>query len=457
MSPSLEAVKAGRFPDGIELELETAQQEGEVARIAQTVSEVELLHISRLNVPAQNTEGRAPSVEPAPAPVDQSRTVRIKTELLDLLLDTAGELILATARVRAVGKGLPEVFRPPLDEEVDRLHGLIRTLHDRVMQSRMTPVSVITDALPRAARDLARRMGKDVDLTVSGADIELDRSIVDELSDPLLHLLRNAIDHGLEPAEERRGAGKSNRGRVTVEVRRARDRVLLEVADDGRGIDVQRVRAAAVARGLVREEVAKSLSDREALMLICLPGFTTVASATDVSGRGVGLDAVKRVAESVGGALEIETRPGQGARFRISVPLTVAMVNLLLVGVGEEIYGLPITKVVGVVETQRRELTRSEREPVLPFGTTVVPVYDLAHVLRVPGTPTHPSLPSPFVIVDSEAGRVAMAVDSLLGQEEVVLKGLTPPLDLVPGLAGVTILGSGRPIFILDIARLFSP
>jgi two-component system chemotaxis sensor kinase CheA len=454
LSPPLEDLKAGRLPRGrITLELETTQPQDGVRKTISTVADVTLERLEPI------TGASAPPPQPAEPEArvvgqqDQARTVRIRTELLDGFLDAAGELLLATARVREVGKGLPDPFRPPLDEAVDRLHKLVRGLHDQVMTARMTPIDVITTRLPRAARDIARRRGRDVELIIEGSATELDRAIVDELNDPLLHLLRNAIDHGVEPPEERRMRGKPARGTVKVLVRRDRDRVVLEVSDDGRGMDSERLRASAVERGLLTLESARALSERDALMLSCLPGVSTAAAVTDISGRGVGMDAVKRVVESVGGVLELESTRGQGTTCRLSLPLTVAMVNLLLVGVGDDVYGLPIAKVSGVVEARRSALPGSQDLLMLNFGQAVVPVQSLAELLDVPALPQPPEVP-PFVVVEGESGKVALQVDRLLGQEEVVLKALTRPLDLVPGLAGVTILGTGRPVFILDVARL---
>ena len=459
LTPPLEDIKGGRMPQGlITLELETDESEETVKKTVAAVADVEL-EVLRAVVPQS-----APPPEPkpeaeAPRVVGQepARTVRVRTELLDEFLDAAGELLLATARVREVGKQLPDALRPPLDESVDRLHGLVRALHDKVMQARMTPISVITDRLPRAARDIARRRGREVEVTVTGSDIELDRAIVDELNDAVLHVLRNAIDHGIEPPEERRMRGKPARGLVKVEVRRQRDRVVLEVRDDGRGLDTERLRALAVERGLVTPDQARAMSERESLLLCALPGLSTAATVTDISGRGVGMDAVKRVVEGVGGALDIESTRGQGAVFRLSLPLTVAMVNLLLVGVGDDVYGLPITKVSGVVETPREKLASSQNVPVLHFGQLVVPVHDLSEVLEVPRMAGADAHATPLVVVEADDGPVALGVDRLVGQEEVVLKGLSRPLDLVPGLAGVTILGNGRPVFILDVARLELP
>ncbi len=454
LKPPLEEVKAGKLVEGvITLELETADGEAKVSQTLRTIADVEVLLVRPVGAePAavpEPTEGASRIVGQEPA-----RTVRVRTELLDQFLDAAGELLLATARVREVGKSLPPHVRPPLDESVDRLHALVRELHDKVMKARMTPLSVVTDRLPRASRDIARRRNRDVELKLSGTEIELDRAIVDELADPLLHLLRNAIDHGIETPEERAAVGKPARGVVTLTVRRNKDRVLLEVEDDGRGMDGTKLRAAAVERGLFTAEEAARLTPQAALMLCCLPGVSTAGDVTDISGRGVGMDAVKRAVESAGGSLEIESHLGHGTRIRLHLPLTVAVVNLLLVGLGDEILGLPIAKVLGVVEEKPSRLSFSQKNPLLPFGTGMVPVHALARLLELEAQVETTDASRFFVVVDGEEGRVALEVDRLLGQEEVVLKALTKPLDQVPGLAGVTILGNGRPVFILDVTRL---
>ncbi|NVJ09382.1 chemotaxis protein CheA [Myxococcus sp. AM001] len=456
LRPALEELKAGRIPDGnIQLELETPAGEAGIHAALKNVAEVEVLSVK----PAVAAPVVQPALVPVPdgarAPADTaSRTVRVRTELLDYFLDTVGELMLATARLREVGKVLPENTRPALEEGVYRLHTLVKDLHDKVMTARMTPLSLITDRLPRAARDIARRKEREVDLVITGAEIELDRAILEELSDPLLHLLRNCIDHGLETPEDRAAAKKGPRGRVLVAVKRARDRVIIELEDDGRGMDPAKLKNAAVSRGLLSAEAAARMTDREAFMLSCLPGVSTAKDITDISGRGVGMDAVKRVVENVGGTLEIDSERGRGTRFTLRLPLTVAVVHLLLVEVGAEVFGLPIAKVVGATEADGESLSRSRETALLPHGNSLLPVHALDALVGVPAPRRQGT--RPFVVMDGDSGRVALEVDRLLGQEEVVLKPLSRPLDLLPGLSGVTILGSGRPVFILDVPRLLS-
>ncbi|HVP65927.1 MAG TPA: chemotaxis protein CheW, partial [Anaeromyxobacteraceae bacterium] len=380
------------------------------------------------------------------------RTVRVRAELLDDFLDVVGELLLATARLRAVGRAIPEAQRRPHDEGVDRLHGIVKDLHGKVMAARMTPLTLLSDRLPRAARDLARRSGKQVDVAVSGAEIEIDRSLVEDIADPVLHVLRNAVDHGLENPAERISSGKSATGHVEVSARRERDRLVLEIADDGRGMDPERLRQAAVERGAISREAAAALSDAEALELSCLPGVSTARVLTDVSGRGVGMDAVKKAVEALGGSLAIDSRRGRGTRISMRLPLTVAVQPLLLVRVGSEILGLPVAKVHGAAEVEVERLERSGGAPLLGFAGGHVPVHDLGRLIGLP--PARTSGRRSIVVTEAEGGRVGLAVDQLLGQEEAVLKPLHRPLSLVPGLSAVTVLGSGRPVFVLDVPRL---
>jgi two-component system chemotaxis sensor kinase CheA len=380
--------------------------------------------------------------------------VRVRTEILDGFLDSVGELILATARIREIGRTLPAGARPPLEEGVDRLHAIVKELHDKVMTVRMTPLAVVTERLPRAARDVARKTGKQVEVVVQGAEIELDRAILDELADPLLHVLRNAVDHGIEPAHLRLLAGKHATGRIRVTARRDRDRVLVEIADDGKGMDPAGLRASAVARGVVTAEQAAVLSDREALLLACAPGVSTAEAVTDVSGRGVGLDAAKRTVEAVGGTLELDTVAGQGSRVLFRLPLTVAVQPVLLVRLGEEVLGLPIAKVLGAAHVIMSRLDRSRGGPVLPYDGALVPVHDLDRLLGFPCAARDER--AVVVAEGGEAGRIGLAVDALLGQHEAVLKPLGAPLEALVGLSAVTVLGNGRPVFILDVARLLA-
>ena len=445
VKPSLEELRAGALPEGrVDFTVSVLGGLPRVREALAPLAEVELLLAGPPATPS------SASVDATPDAAQETRSVRVRTELLDDFLELAGELLLATARLRELGKRLPEANRPVLEEGVDRVHSLAKEMHGRVMGARMTPVAVVTDQLPRAVRDVARRRNREVELSVEGAEIELDRAILDALGEPLLHVLRNAVDHGIEDAESRVQSGKPLRGQVSVSVRRTRDRVIVEVADDGRGMDADALRASAVARGALNAEAAAHLPRGEALLLACLPGVSTAKDVSDVSGRGVGMDAVKRAVERVGGTLELDSEPGRGTRVTFRLPLTVAVLQLLLVQAGGEVLGLPITKVLGVVEASLG--AAGAGASVLDHNQARVPVHGLATLLGFPEAVA--SGARPFVVMEADSGPVALAVDVLVGQEEVVLKALSRPLNQLPGLAGVTILGSGRPLFILDVPRL---
>lgn len=465
--PTVEDLKAGRLPGKrLEVDLATAESPQAIERALSQISDLASVSLTAAGpeaAPAPPPGAPPPAAAPAASPpvaagpaapaADAARAVRVKTEILDGFLDAVGELILATARIREIGRSLPGAHRPVLDEGIDRLAAVVKDLHDKVMTVRMAPLAGITERLPRAARDVARKLGKQVEVIVRGAEIEVDRAILEELADPLQHVLRNAVDHGLEAPHLRLLAGKPATGRLTLSARRERDRVILEIADDGKGMDPARLRAAAVARGGLSAPQAAALSDREALQLACLPGVSTAETVTDLSGRGVGLDAVKRSVESVGGTLELDSDPGNGTRVTLRLPLTVAVQPVLLVRVADEVLGLPIAKVHGAAQVTMRRLDRSRGEPVLPYDGELVPVKDLAELL---GFAPSPRDERAVVVADAGDGRVGLAVDGLLGQQEAVLKPLGAPLERVPGLSAVTVLGNGLPVFILDVPRLLA-
>ncbi len=452
-TPTLEELKAGRLPGKrLTVVLTSAEPLDRLQRALSQISDLGAVAIRAQDEPPAAPAPAAPAPGQPAAP-EPARTVRVKTEVLDGFVDTVGELLLATARIREVGRTLPAGLRPPLDEGVDRLHAIVKELHGQLMGVRMTPLALVTERLPRIARDVARKLGRQVEVEVSGAEIELDRAILEELSDPLLHVLRNAVDHGIEAPHLRLLAGKPATGRITITARRDRDRVVLEIADDGKGMNTGRLREAAVRRGSLTLEQAAALSEREALALASLPGVSTADEVTDLSGRGVGLDAVRKTLETVGGTLDLESTRGQGTRITLRLPLTVAVQAVLLVQVGEEVLGLPIAKVHGAANVKYASLDRSRGGPLLPWGGELVPVHDLAALL---GFESAGRDDRSVVVAEGAEGRIGLAVDGLLGQHEAVLKPLAPPLQAVSGLSAVTVLGTGRPVFILDVNRLLA-
>jgi len=406
--------------------------------------------------PRRLTPPSVPTVRPAltPPPVDPDElrpepTVRVRAEALDKLLDQAAEVLHGIARLRERARKLPENVAGSFDAEIDRLRRTARELHGRVMSARLTPFSSLTERLPRAVRDLAHRLDKEIELEVQGTEVELDRTVIEAMGDPLSHLVRNAADHGIESTKERLKAGKPPRGKLTVSARRERDKVIVELRDDGRGMDAAALRRKAVKSASLTEEAATALSDDAAYELAFLPGVSTREDATEVSGRGVGLDAVQRQVESLGGKVSIRSTPGKGTTFVLELPLSVSMANLLLVQVGGEMFGLPLHRVVLTTEydLSARGGEGFEARSLVVMGQ-LVRAYGLAKMFGLPSLA--PPGPRPFVVMEVDGLRFAISVDRLVGQEEAVLKPLFPPIDRVRGLAGTTVLGNGRPLLVLD-------
>jgi two-component system chemotaxis sensor kinase CheA len=439
--------------------LATARPIEEVRALFDGIPEVEEIEV-RL-APAAN----APAPEAPPPPQSKAllaipdvaaaddaladATVRVRAHALDQLLDQAAEVLHGIARLREAARHLPEKAAAQFEAEIDRLRRTARDLHGRVMNARLTPFSSLTERLPRAIRDLAHRLGKEVELEVQGGEVELDRTVIEALGDPLTHLVRNAVDHGLETGAQRIAVGKSGRGLLVLSARRERDKVLVEVSDDGAGFDAARLRRRAIDMGLLSSEKVVELTEQQSYELAFLPGLSTRAEATDLSGRGVGLDAVKSAVEALGGKIGLRSAPGKGSRFTLELPLSVSMANLLLVQVGSEMYGLPMTRIVATTEydLSARGGEGFEARSLAVMGQ-LVRAYSLAKLFGLPSLA--PPGPRPFAVLEVDGITFALSVDRLVGQEEAVLKPLFPPLDRVRGLAGTTVLGNGRPLLVLD-------
>ena len=440
--------------------LATARPIDDVRAAFAGIPEVEEIEVRAAPVP----NAPAPLPKPAPAAAaamvrtipdlvtDESRidaTVRVRAQALDQLLDQAAEVLHGIARLRESARHLPENVTAPFEAEIDRLRRMARDLHGRVMNARLTPFSSLTERLPRAIRELANRLGKEVELEVQGGGVELDRTVIEALGDPLTHLVRNAVDHGLETGTERVAKGKSVRGLLVLSARRERDKVLVEVSDDGAGFDADRLRRRALEMGVLAEQKLVDLTEQQSYELAFHPGLSTRAEATDLSGRGVGLDAVKSAVEGLGGKISLRSAPGKGSRFTLELPLSVSIANLLLVQVGGELYGLPMTRIVATTEydLSARGGEGFEARSLAVMGQ-LVRAYSLAKLFGLPSLA--PPGPRPFAVLEVDGITFALSVDRLVGQEEAVLKPLFPPIDRIKGLAGTTVLGNGRPLLVLD-------
>ena len=378
----------------------------------------------------------------------------MRTETLDRFLSSVGEVILSSSQLRsaAAAGGVPA--RPAVAAGFDRMERVVGELQRRALSLRTTPLQRVIEALPRVARDVALRSGKQVEVEVEGAELELDRAILDRLSDPLAHLVRNAVDHGIERPDERRAAGKPETGRVRLEAQRVKDSIRIAVSDDGRGIDLDAVRARAVAAGFLHPDLADDLPPEELVAFVFKPGLSTAAAVSETSGRGVGMDAVKTTIESLGGRLEVATERGRGTRTALVVPITAAVQRVLLVVADGETLAIPVAKVDRLMEVPAAAIERAGRESFVLLGDEPLLVLDLAECLG--WSPAHGAARSavPLVLVEMRGQQVALRVERLAGQQEIYVKPVPPLFAGLRALAGLTLLGDGNPVFLLDVGQL---
>lgn len=405
----------------------------------------------------EGARGEASDAPPAEARPDEEARVRLPEtvqapiRLLDEFVDLVGEMTISRSHLEDTARALGSEI---LKDEVDRLGSLIRTFHARVMGLRMLPFSLVTGSLRRLVREVAGRLGKEVDLKLAGEEIGMDKSILLQLSDPLVHLLRNALDHGLEAPEERTRRGKPTAGTLWIRAARAKNQIEVTVADDGRGIDVEAVRRKAVEAGLLGDEESRRLGTREVLACLFRPGFSTRAEVSDLSGRGVGLDVVKTKVDALGGSIEVVSSPGSGTEVRLTLPLSVAIVPVLTVGVGGSVLALPVTSVAGTVEATPSDVREKDGGHVLLTEHGQVPVVSLGRLLRLEGKRRFERLP--LVLVQGPEGATALAVDRFVREEDLFIKPLKGPLKRLPGLSGYSVLGDGGLVFLLDPASLLA-
>ena len=385
--------------------------------------------------------------------VGRESTIRIDTGRLDDVLNLASEIGFAKNRLNCLrgemmqGKLGPDTLRA-LDAAVDQLDHLVGDLQSAVMKTRMGPIARLFQRYPRMARDLARQLGKDIELEIEGEDTELDRSMIDELNDPLVHLVRNAIDHGLEHPDERRAAGKPGKCRVRLSARQAGDHVTIEIADDGRGMSPDVLRRKAVEKGLLDAEAASALDDRQSLQLIFLPGFSTKDQTSSISGRGVGMDVVKNGIQKLNGRIEIESAPGTGTTFRITLPLTLAILPVLIVRHGSQPFAVPLAMVHEMVALDPARVQLVSGRATMVIRDEILPVRSLAGLIG-----WQPAAPARYgILMQTAAGRFVLAVDGYTGREDVVIKPLN---DIKPkGIAGATLAGDGSLVLVLDMEAL---
>ncbi len=382
------------------------------------------------------------------------KTIRVDIDRLDDLMNLVGELVINKTRLVQIGS----VYKlTELDETLAQIGRITTELQAVVMKLRMVPIEHVFNRFPRMVRDLARDEGKEVEFVIEGKETELDRTVIDEIGDPLVHLLRNAIDHGIEPPEEREKLGKHRKGLLKLSARHEGNYVVIEVQDDGRGMDIDKIKRKAVEKGIATPEELERMSESEILMLTTLPGFSTSDRVTEVSGRGVGLDVVKSKVEALNGVLEIQTEKGKGTKVTVKLPLTLAIIQALLTKVGEEIYAIPLANIDETLSITPQDIKLVRNQEVILLRGSVLPLVKLQEILDVPVVSSGNG-GEEYAVVVARVGerRAGLVVDSLIGQQEIVIKSLGKLLKGIRGISGATILGDGRVALILDVVPLIS-
>ena len=381
-----------------------------------------------------------------------NRSVRVDIEKLDVLMNLVSELIIAKNGIVSASDAETGSTTQAVREQVEYLENITTNLHESVMKVRMVPIESVVNRFPRMIRDLSKKLDKKMELYMSGEDTELDRTVIDEIGDPLMHILRNSADHGLESAEVRAERGKPEVGSIFLDAYQDGNNVVIEVRDDGNGIDVERVKAKAVEKGVITQEQSDLMDDKEAVALLFRPSFSTAEKISDVSGRGVGLDVVKTKIEGLGGNIEVRTELGVGSTFIIRLPLTLAIIQSLMVVVGGEKYAIPLSAITTIEDIAKTDIKHVREKEVINLRGEVIPIIRLSEVLDIESTNTTDNLV--VVIVKKGDKQAGLVVDELIGQLEIVINSLGKYMNNCKQISGATILGDGEVALILDANAL---
>ena len=469
--PPAEDLEQEKFDHSFDVVVVTASEKKAIEEAVSSISEIEKVDVQEITLEAAPKEEPKPAVpESKPvakkpeAPQDKGdkkaqahkknhagQSVRVDIEKLDTLMNLMGELVINKVRLEQIGmtRRLPELI-----ETLEQMDRVTTDLQSVVMKVRMVPVSSVFNRFPRMVRDLAKELDKEINLTIEGEETELDRTVIDEIGDPLMHLLRNSLDHGVEHPEDREAKGKPRVGEVGLIARHEGNNVVIMVTDDGKGIDANVIRRKAVEKGMISQEEANSLDDADAVRLIFLPGFSTAEKITDVSGRGVGMDVVRSKIEALGGHVDVETQMDQGSVFKIKLPLTLAIIQALMVRVQEEMYAVPLGSIDSTINITSEDIKTVKNKEVIVLRGQIIPIIRLGEVLNVPKTDDTEKDDIFVVVVHLGDRKAGIVVDDLIGQQEIVIKTLGKLLVGLKVISGATVLGDGRVAMILDVGAL---
>ena len=468
--PPAEDLEQEKFERSFEIIIATSADAQAVQNAVDTVSEIEDVHVESVDpdkvgkgaapapaaaapaakpaAPAAKKEAAKPAAA-APKKQHQSQSVRVDIEKLDTLMNLMGELVINKVRLEQIGQTHRLTDLMETLEQMDRVTGDLQNI---VMKVRMVPVSAVFNRFPRMVRDVSKELGKEINLTIEGEETELDRTVIDEIGDPIMHLLRNSLDHGVESPEKREAKGKPRTGEVGLIARHEGNNVVIMITDDGAGIDASKIRRKAVEKGMISQSEADSLDDADAVRLIFLPGFSTAEQITDISGRGVGMDVVRSKIEALSGHVDVETHIDEGSIFKIKLPLTLAIIQAMLVRVQEEMYAIPLTSIDSTINIEPTDIQTVQNKEVIVLRGEIIPIIRMEEALQVPHTKD--SDEHFVVVVHAGEAKAGIVVDNLIGQQEIVIKTLG---NLFAGLklfGGATVLGDGRVALILDVATM---
>ena len=474
--PPAEALEQEKFDHSFDVLVVTASDTKAVEEALSSISEIDKLVVELIDPdapaaakPAAEEKKAAPAPAPAAAPAaaktaaakkapakpaapkkaHQSQSVRVDIDKLDTLRNLMGELVINKVRLEQIGQThrLAE-----LTETLEQMDRVTTDLQNIVMKVRMVPVSAVFNRFPRMVRDVSKELNKEINLTIEGEETELDRTVIDEIGDPIMHLLRNSLDHGVEHPDEREAKGKPRTGEVGLIARHEGNNVVIMVTDDGAGIPAEKIRKKAVEKGMITQEEADKLDDADAVRLIFLPGFSTAEQITDISGRGVGMDVVRSKIESLSGHVDVETKVDEGSVFKIKLPLTLAIIQAMLVKVQEEMYAIPLGSIDSTINIQPEDIKTVRNKEVIVLRGEIIPIIRMEETLQVPHVKDSDEIF--VVVVHAGEAKAGIVVDNLIGQQEIVIKTLGNLFAGLKMFSGATVLGDGRVALILDVATM---
>lgn len=474
--PSVQDIEAEKFNQEFTMFIITQESKEKLSEALSKISELKSVDLYQVSVESNNTseknkeyyqgfkelpksikeiaatsEQNAINIKRNNQPVRKiSKTIRVDIQRLDTFMNLVSELIIIKTRLENIQK---DNINLRGKEALEYLERITSSLHDAVMKLRMVPVENVFNRFPRVVHDLSRELDKEIDLIIEGSETELDKTVIDEIGDPLIHLIRNSVDHGIESPDEREEKGKNRRGTVKLKAYHDGNSVVIEVSDDGKGIDLDKVIQKAIEKKLVSENESTKLQESEIISFLFHPGFSTKEKVTDISGRGVGLDVVKTKIESLGGSIEVSSKKNSGTTFLIRLPLTLAIIQALMVTIAQEKYAIPLNSIKETVMIPKNEIKTIHKSEVLLLRGNVIPIVRLGEILGLESA-SDDTEDVILVIVKKGERDIALAVDGLIGQQEIVIKSLGNYLKELKFIAGATILGDGRVALILDVNNL---